>query len=554
MLAAENPVLIFITRIFTPDPFQGIYKPNSFDLFVLVPYFTILIILAILGVHRYYMMYLYYRNRTPRLSPIQDVPVPLGKFSDLPRVTIQLPIFNERYVAERMIEEACKIEYPSERLDIQVLDDSTDETAALARDCVERYAALGHPITYLHRTNREGYKAGALAEGLLQAKGEFVAIFDADFLPPADFLARTIDHFTDPKVALVQTRWTYLNRHFSWLTEVQAILLDGHFVYEHIARTKTGRFFNFNGTAGIWRRVAIDQAGGWEHDTLTEDADLSYRAQLLGWKFVYRPDIECLSELPVEMNAFKTQQARWAKGLIQVGMKILPRVLRSDAPRHVKTEAFYHMTANLSYPLMIVLALLSFPAMIIRFYQGWFQMLYIDLPLMAAATLSVSAFYMGSQRELFPDDWKRSFRYLPLILATGVGLTLTNSWAVFEALMGKQSEFVRTPKYSLEAQRNQTGRSVGPRFFRNVYRKRAHWVAMLEVALGVYFLYTVYFAIASANYATAFFLSLFVLGYLGTGLISLFQGRWDRWSEAVTSVAASIQNAARFALRLFHRA
>jgi cellulose synthase/poly-beta-1,6-N-acetylglucosamine synthase-like glycosyltransferase len=302
MLAQENPMVVYFVKIFTPDPFQGIYKPNGFDLWVLVPYFTVLIILALLGVHRYFMMYLYYKKRAPR-SLMTDIPVAPAQFEQLPRVTLQLPIFNERYVAERMIEEACKIEYPRELLDIQVLDDSTDETSALAAACVERYAALGNPITYIHRTNREGYKAGALSEGLLQAKGEFVAIFDADFLPPADFLTRTLDHFTDPQIALVQTRWGYLNRHFSWLTEVQAILLDGHFVYEHIARSKSGRFFNFNGTAGIWRRCAIDQAGGWEHDTLTEDADLSYRAQMLGWKFVYRPDIECLSELPVEMTA-----------------------------------------------------------------------------------------------------------------------------------------------------------------------------------------------------------------------------------------------------------
>ncbi len=267
---------------------------------------------------------------------------------------------------------------------------------------VERYAALGHKISYHHRTNREGFKAGALDAGLKVSSGEFVAIFDADFMPTPDWLMKVIHHFANPEIGMVQTRWTHLNRNYSFLTEVEAILLDGHFVLEHGGRSRAGVFFNFNGTAGMWRRKAIDDAGGWEHDTLTEDTDLSYRSQLKGWKFRYLQDVECPAELPIEMTAFKTQQARWAKGLIQCAKKDLPKVLRANVNRREKIEAWYHLTANLSYPLMIVLSVLLLPAMVIRFYQGWFQMLYIDIPLFLASTFSISSFYLVSQKELFP--------------------------------------------------------------------------------------------------------------------------------------------------------
>ena len=302
--------------------FQGLYHTDAFDRALLIPYFIVLILLAAYGMHRYILVYLYYKHKKKRTTE------PAAYFEELPRVTVQLPIFNEQYVVERLLESICKLKYPLEKLDIQVLDDSTDETVDVARKLVNRYAALGIPISYHHRTNREGFKAGALAEGLKTAKGEFVAIFDADFTPPEDFLLRTIHHFTDPKIGMVQTRWTHINRNYSFLTQVEAILLDGHFVLEHSGRARSNVFFNFNGTAGVWRRAAIDEAGGWQHDTLTEDTDLSYRAQLKGWKFIYLQDVECPAELPVEMTAFKTQQARWAKGLIQTSKKILPRVLQ----------------------------------------------------------------------------------------------------------------------------------------------------------------------------------------------------------------------------------
>ena len=275
---------------------------------------------------------------------------------------------------------------------------------------------------HIHRTDRTGFKAGALEHGLKTAKGEYVAIFDADFTPPSDWMMKVIHHFAEPHIGMVQTRWTHINRHYSFLTEVEAILLDGHFVLEHGGRSRAGVFFNFNGTAGMWRIRAIEEAGGWQHDTLTEDTDLSYRCQLKGWKFLYLEDVECPAELPIEMTAFKTQQVRWAKGLIQCAIKDLPRLMKSDVSLREKIEAWYHLTANLSYPLMIMLSVLLLPAMIIRFYQGWFQMMYIDIPLFLASTFSISSFYLVSQKELYPKRWWRTFFYLPFLMALGIGL------------------------------------------------------------------------------------------------------------------------------------
>jgi cellulose synthase/poly-beta-1,6-N-acetylglucosamine synthase-like glycosyltransferase len=502
---------------FLDKTFRGLYQPNAFDMMLLVPYFLVLILLASYGIHRYVLVYLYYKHKKNK------VVAPPAQFEELPRVTVQLPIFNEQFVIDRLVEAVCRLQYPREKLDIQVLDDSTDETVEVARGVVERYAALGHNISYHHRTNREGFKAGALQEGMKSSTGEFIAIFDADFVPPEDFLLRCIHHFTDPKIGMVQTRWAHLNRNYSFLTEVEAILLDGHFILEHGGRSRSGVFFNFNGTAGMWRRRAIDEAGGWQHDTLTEDTDLSYRAQLKGWRFVYLQDVECPAELPIEMTAFKTQQARWAKGLIQTAKKILPRVIRSNEPRRVKLEAWYHLTANLSYPLMIVLSTLLLPAMVIRFYQGWFQMLYIDLPLFLASTFSVSSFYLVSQKELFPKTWTRTFLFLPFLMALGIGLTITNSRAVLEALFGKQSAFARTPKYRVQAKGQ---KAVAAR----KYRKRLGLVPWIELGIGTYFAATVLYAVNNENYITVPFLLLFVLGYWYTGMMSLLQGRFERLS------------------------
>jgi cellulose synthase/poly-beta-1,6-N-acetylglucosamine synthase-like glycosyltransferase len=490
---------------------------------MLVPYFIVMLILAFYGIHRYQLVWLYYRNK--KNAAKWDQPVASFPAGQLPFITIQLPIFNEQFVIDRLIEAICRLDYPRDRFEIQVLDDSTDETVEVASQIVDRYAAgfpgmAPQPIVYLHRTNRYGYKAGALDEGLKSAKGEFVAIFDADFVPPPDWVMKVVHHFAEPQIGMVQTRWTHLNRNYSFMTQVEAILLDGHFVLEHGGRSRAGVFFNFNGTAGMWRRSTIGEAGGWQHDTLTEDTDLSYRAQMVGWKFKYLQDVECPAELPIEMTAFKTQQARWAKGLIQTGIKILPRVMRSDMPWHTKLEAWYHLTANLSYPLMIILSTLLMPAMIIRSWQGLPQMLLIDLPLFIASTMSVSTFYLVSQKELFPRTWYKTFLYVPFLMALGVGLTITNTKAVMEALFGIKSAFARTPKYSVKKK--------GERSQAKVYRKRLGIVPWIELAIGCYFTGTVWYAISTENFFTVPFLLLFVLGYWYTGLLSLLQGRFER--------------------------
>ena len=519
LLAEPHGLRHYLRTHFLDTTFRGLYQANAFDLSLLIPYFIVLILLAFYGMHRYQLVYMYYKHRRKKTMD------PPFRFAELPRVTIQLPVFNEQFVIDRLVDSVCKIEYPPDKLEIQVLDDSTDETVEVARGVVERYAAMGHNITYHHRTNREGFKAGALDAGLKVATGEFIAIFDADFTPQPDWLMKVIHHFADPQVGMVQTRWTHLNRNYSLLTEVEAILLDGHFVLEHGGRSRSGVFFNFNGTAGIWRRQAIDDAGGWQHDTLTEDTDLSYRSQLKGWKFKYLQDVECPAELPIEVTAFKTQQARWAKGLIQCAKKDLPKVLAADVSRREKMEAWYHLTANISYPLMIVLSTLLLPAMIIRFYQGWFQMLYIDLPLFLASTFSISSFYLVSQKELFPKTWLRSFLYLPLLMALGIGLTVTNSKAVLEAIVGKQSAFARTPKYRVVSRQDKTAAA-------RKYRKRLGWIPYIELLIGTYFAVTLWYAIANENYFTVPFLFLFVFGYWYTGLMSLLQGRFDRLVSA----------------------
>jgi cellulose synthase/poly-beta-1,6-N-acetylglucosamine synthase-like glycosyltransferase len=443
-------------------------------------------------------------------------------------------------VVDRLIEEICKIDYPKDKLQIQVLDDSTDETHLYASGLVAEYRAAGHPIEYIHRSNRHGYKAGALQEGMERATGEFIAIFDADFVPPRDFLMRTIHFFTESKVGMVQTRWGYLNRHENVLTEVQAMLLDGHFILEHCARSGENLFFNFNGTAGVWRRQAIDEAGGWEHDTLTEDSDLSYRAQLKGWKFVYVPSIECPSELPADTYGFQVQQSRWAKGLTQVAMKLLVRIWKSDIRPRAKAEAFFHLTPNISYPLMIIMSVLMLPVMIVRFYMGPFQMLMIDLPLMAASFWSISAFYVVAQRELFPDTWKRSFFFLPALMAAGVALTLINAKAVMEALFGYQTAFARTPKTGgAAAAANAAPGAARPKAAQ--YRRRSGWLPFFELGAGSFFVWTILYAIDTYNFLAVPFLSLFVGGYYWAGFSTL----WEEYRSKVAFDRAQAAIAAK---------
>jgi cellulose synthase/poly-beta-1,6-N-acetylglucosamine synthase-like glycosyltransferase len=475
---------------------------------ILVLYFFVLSILAIYGWHRYYLVYLYMKNRDKAPA---SVPPPL---TTLPRVTIQLPIYNEMYVADRLIDTVCEMDYPRDLLEIQVLDDSTDETTEIAELAVRRHAARGFAIAYLHRIDRRGYKAGALEAGLRKAHGDFIAIFDADFIPPKDFLRKALPYFTEPNIGMVQARWGHINQDYSLLTKIQAIMLDAHFVLEHGGRNRAGCFFNFNGTAGIWRRQAIDSAGGWQHDTLTEDLDLSYRAQLRGWRFVFLPELVSPAEVPVEMTSFKSQQHRWAKGSIQTCLKLLPRILRSKLPLRVKAEAFMHLSANFNYLLMTVLSILMFPAMYVRYNMGWTEMLLIDVPLFIAATLSVCNFYMVSQRELY-RDWPTRLKYLPFLMAIGIGLCINNSRAVLEAIFGRQSEFTRTPKYGIERDSDEW---VGKKYHQTVGIQ-----PLIEVGLGLYFTATVYYALVNQIYGTLPFLMLFQIGFLYTGLLSILQ-------------------------------
>ncbi len=510
------PALFFASSTFDQlkrslfdDTFSGIHELSGFDLALLIPYFLILGILSVYGLHRFEIIRSYWKYRKNVLLQ------PPRRFDTLPRVTIQLPIYNERYVVERLIEEVSKIDYPREMLQIQVLDDSTDETHAFAERLVGEYRAAGVPIEYYHRSNRAGFKAGALQEGLKSATGELIAIFDADFVPPPNFLLDTVHYFADENVGLAQTRWTYLNREYNLLTEVQAMLLDGHFVLEHVARFGRGLFFNFNGTAGILRRRMIEDAGGWQHDTLTEDSDLSYRAQLKGWKFVYLPGVECPSELPVEMHGFQVQQSRWAKGLTQVAKKLLPSILRAPVERRIKIEAFLHLTPNISYPLMLVLSALMLPVMIVRFYMGWKQMLLVDAPLIVASFWSISAFYILARHELFPRNWKRAVFLMPVLIAGGVALTISNTRAVLEALLGIKSGFARTPKYAIAGQKVKI---EAPK-----YRRRSGWLPYIELGAGAYFLLMVAYAIDTFNFLAIPFLLIFVSGYFWAGFTTLWQ-------------------------------
>jgi len=482
-------------------------------------YLAVLLVLASYGFHRSSLVWLYYRNRHRK-------PRPAGHFTELPAVTVQLPLFNEMYVVERLLDSVAQIRYPRDRFQIQVLDDSTDETQEICKrkiaELAQRFPELD--VEYVHRVDRSGFKAGALDNGLRTAKGEFVLIFDADFLPNADILERAIDHFTDPKVAVVQCRWEHVNRDFSPLTEVEALMLDGHFIMEHAGRNWSGRFFNFNGTAGMWRRSAISDAGGWEHDTLTEDMDLSYRAQIRGWRFVYLPDIAAPAELPVEMSAFKSQQFRWAKGSVQVAKKLLPTILRSNITFAQKSEAFFHLTNNLAYPLLLVLSLLLLPNLAFRTHHGWREVLMIDLPLFFGTTLSIASFYLASQREIAmlerPGEKPRfqwaALRRLPLVMSMGIGLCVNQTRAVLEALSGRETEFVRTPKHGIRG-KLETWSS-------KKYRAAKSVTPFIELAMAAYFVVAIGVALDHGHYLSLPFLGLFLYGFGYVGGVSLWQG------------------------------
>jgi len=494
-----------------PGAFFSLSQIGAVDAAIVAVYFLLMVVLCVYGLHRYQLVYRFYRHRDRATGE------PGARFSELPAVTVQLPIYNERFVVEALLGAACRLDYPRNRLEIQVLDDSNDETRHIARETVEQLKSLGYPIEYYHRANREGFKAGALREGLSKARGEFIAVFDADFSPPRDFLQRTIHYFIDPKTGAVQARWTHRNRNHSLLTQLQAILLDGHFVFEHGGRARSGCFFNFNGTAGVLRRSMIEDAGGWQCDTLTEDTDLSYRAQMRGWKYVYAPQIEVPSELPSDMVSFQVQQARWAKGLIQTAKKLLPRLLRAPLPARVKIEALFHLTGNLSFPLMAVLFALLVPAMTVRSLWGNGALLAPDLFLFLGTFSSLSSFYLMAQKELFPDNWSQRIVLMPLVVAAGVGLMINNCVAVLEALCGVQSPFERTAKYSSDPRQ--------ARLARRKYRRRSRWLPAANLAAGTYFVLCLFHALRLENWWAIPFLLVFVFGYYFTGFTMLNEER-----------------------------
>ena len=491
---------------------SGLWGPQV----VLAIYYLVLGTLAAYGVHRLALVVLYYRTRG-------RAPIAPPEPADWPRVTVQLPLYNELYVAQRLIDAAAGLDYPRDRLEIQVLDDSTDETRDLVARRVDHHRRRGVPIRHLHRTDRTGFKAGALAAGQAVATGDLVAVFDADFVPQADFLRRTVPHFHDPEVGMVQARWEHINRHYSLLTRIQAVFLDGHFIIEHAARNRGGMYFNFNGTAGVWRRRAIDEAGGWQHDTLTEDLDLSYRAQLAGWKFRFLSDVTAPAELPVEVNSFKRQQFRWAKGSIQTARKLLWRLFRSSLPLRVKVESFVHLTNNSSYLLMVALSILVFPAMLLRRGDDVRLLLLVDLPLFVAATISVVVFYAASQRERGPG-WGRQILFLPALMGLGIGLAINNSRAVVSGLLRSGGVFERTPKYRIEQRRD------GWRGKR--YRVRQDAAVVVEGILAVYFALCFYVAIQLKMWPSLPFLLLFLQGYTYMFLLSVLPARGARRGAA----------------------
>src|SRR5436853_2429015 len=406
---------------------------SASDVAVLVVYYFALAVLTLYSVHRFYLVRLRRRHAAPRDEP----PAP----SRWPSVTIQLPLYNEPNVVARLIEAAAAIEYDGE-LTIQVLDDSTDETSRIIDEHPRR-----DRIQHIRRKSRDGFKAGALAHGMSLSDAELFAVFDADFVPPRDFLKRTVPHFATSNIGMVQARWTHLNRDESLLTRVQAIFLDAHFAVESAARHLSHRFFNFNGTAGVWRREAIVDAGGWSAATLTEDLDLSYRAQLAGWDFVFLPDLEVPAELPAALSGFQEQQHRWAKGSIQTARKLLPRILTSNAAARVKSEAFFHLTNNVAYLLTTIVALLMVPAIVIRQRIGVGWTLVIDAILFASSTGSVLLFYIEGQR--IARQTRPTWRELIAVLPVGIGLSVRNASAVIEGLVQRGGYFRRTPKRGL---------------------------------------------------------------------------------------------------------
>jgi cytochrome c2 len=494
------------------------------DVVIGVLYLVTLSGLVLYGANAWVMVLLHWRHRTvPRPAPAPPDPLPV--------VTVQLPLFNERYVAERLLTAAAALEYPRDRLEIQVLDDSTDVTSDIVARVVARLRASGLDVVHRRRAARTGYKAGALAEGLTVCRGEFVAVFDADFVPPADFLLRTLPHFA-PDVAVVQTRWGHLNRDYSALTVAQALGMDGHFGVEQSARAWSGLCLNFNGTAGVWRRTAIVDAGGWQPDTLTEDLDLSYRAQLRGWRIVYRPEIVCPAELPVVVTGFKSQQRRWAKGSIQTARKLLPAVFASSLPPWTKYQAFVHLTYYMIHPLMLAGIALLLPARaLVALDPGGVAKL-AGFVVFGLATLGPTTLLVYAQCVLGPGAWRR-LAQLPAIMIFGVGVSLSTSLAVLGAFRSRpHREFVRTPKFGID---------VGSRRWQGkAYGDRGIGGGVAELGLGAFCAAVAWLFWRDGEYAALPFLALYALGFTTVGGLTIAQSvrlaRPPRWRRGVPAL------------------
>lgn len=480
---------------------------NAANFIWTVCYLVVLAGLSIYGVHRYVIVYLFLKHKNRK-------PEPKSTFEELPRITVQLPIFNERYVVERLLKSVSELDYPKDKLQIQVLDDSTDDTTDLTAQLTKVLRTQGFDVERLHRIDRTGFKAGALEAGLASCKGEFVLILDADFIPRPELLRETIHYFTDPEIGMIQTRWGHINRTYSLLTRIQAMFLDGHLLLEQTARSRSGRFFNFNGTAGLWRRCCIESSGGWQHDTLTEDLDLSYRAQLRGWKFIFLSDLVTPAELPVDMNGFKSQQHRWTKGSIQTCKKMLPAIWRSNLPFLIKAEATLHLTSNFTYLLLAFLCVLLHPSFG-NYGAGPIRTFLVDVPIFLAASVSVAVFYVCAQRELHPKTWTREILFMPVLIALGIGLSLNNARAVLEAVFNQQSGFIRTPKYGIE-RKSQPWRTAKYTSLRNL-------LPFVELAFALYFTIFVVSSLLSGNYFSVPFLLLFQVGFTYVAVSSLSQ-------------------------------
>jgi len=477
------------------------------EAFLLLTYFAALCVLFAFGLHGLVMIYYYHKVQGKRH---QTLPLELSEF---PMVTIQLPIYNEMYVVDRLVNAVCEIDYPRDRMEIQLLDDSTDETVDVARKLVADYAAQGFDIVHIHRTNRQGFKAGALKEALEVAKGEYVAIFDADFVPKTDFLKCTLPHFVNDRIGMVQTRWEHLNEDYSFLTRAQALALDGHFVIEQQIRNKAGFFINFNGTAGVWRKRTIIDAGNWHSDTLAEDLDLSYRAQLRGWKFIFLNDVTSPAELPADINSLKTQQFRWTKGAVETAKKLLPMVWASSQPLKVKIECTVHLTSNIVFPFIMMVAFLNIPLLIVKNTTSVYNPVFALMSIFVLASISTFLFYMYAQRAIHAD-WRRRLLLFPLFMAGSMGLAVNNSRAVLEALVGKKTEFKRTPKYRIVASNDDWRK-------KRYVQKKIHWGVVVELALATYFIVGIGLSLQYLEIAAIPFQIMFLAGFGTVGMLSL---------------------------------